>query len=251
MADYDFFTAIVAGDEPEKIMAKYDKSICVDRHLMYQFSDRERIKAIAIQNLNALMLNPDNLPLEEYENLRSKRNDILKMTAEEYFFDLVDKFDYDMDPSTNDLYSDENEDAFWSSYTIGKRFSIPFKLLDGTEPYQARKKDIDWNEMNNSRREVYEAAWDLVMGSKEPTNDWEKNIYENMKNRVGYFEKFGYKENYVTQSTAFWGYVFVDENSKYMLEEDMSQYVWVSEFYDRFIVPLHDDTLLTIFECRR
>ena len=42
--------------------------------------------------------------------------------------------------------------------------------------------------------EIYEIAWDMVMGNKKPKNEYEKNIYENMKNRTEYFQRFKTKE---------------------------------------------------------
>ena len=44
---------------------------------------------------------------------------------------------------------------------------------------------------------------------------------------------------------------FVDENKWTELDETTSQFEWVKNFYDRFIKPLDDNTLLTIFECKK
>ena len=89
------------------------------------------------------------------------------------------------------------------------------------------------------------------MGKKQPKTDEEKIIYENMRNRVEYFRLFETKDNYVMQSTAFWAYAFVDENKWTELDETTSQFEWVKNFYERFIKPLDDNTLLTIFECKK
>ena len=62
---------------------------------------------------------------------------------------------------------------------------------------------------------------------------------------------FETKDNYVMQSTAFWAYAFVDENKWTELDETTSQFEWVKNFYDRFIKPLDDNTLLTILECKK
>ena len=123
--------------------------------------------------------------------------------------------------------------------------------MDGREVFQARKKDVDWAKMHLNGKKVYENAWDMVMGKKQPKTDEEKIIYENMRNRVEYFRLFETKDNYVMQSTAFWAYAFVDENKWTELDETTSQFEWVKNFYDRFIKPLDDNTLLTIFECKK
>jgi hypothetical protein len=73
-----------------------------------------------------------------------------------------------------------------------------------------------------------------------------------MKNREGYFMKFGTRENYIVTSTAFWGYAFVSENIEWIeMEPHVNQFEWVSNYYDRFIKPLSNDTLLTIYECKK
>ena len=100
--------------------------------------------------------------------------------------------------------------------------------------------------------EIYRRAWEMVMEGSEPVNDYEKQIYENMKARTAYFEKFGTKENYVLSNTAFWAYAFVTKTGNWLeLEDDMDQFVWVGKFYESFIDPLPDDTLLTIYECTK
>ena len=90
------------------------------------------------------------------------------------------------------------------------------------------------------------------MENSEPTNENEKQIYENIKARTASFEKFGTKENYVLSNTAFWAYAFVTTTGHWLeLEDDMDQFVWVGKFYETFIEPLPDDTLLTIYECTK
>lgn len=249
MTDYNFFTCVVAGNDPHKLMEKYDKKIEVDRHLRYKFSDREKIKTIAIADLSANIQNGE-IPKNERSIYKSMRNDIMKMSSEEYFFKLAEDNMFDVDPKTNDLYSVENDDGFWTYYHEGK-FVNPFKLKDGTESYQALKGDIDWDATNSVKKYEYETAWDTVMGGKVPLDEKERKIYENMKNRTAYFEKFGSRENYVLTCTAFWGYAFVSENGHKILDEMTNQFIWVKNFYKRFIEPLDDSTMLTIFECRK
>ena len=99
--------------------------------------------------------------------------------------------------------------------------------------------------------EIYSRAWEMVMEDSKPENDYEKQIYKNMKARTAYFEKFGTKENYIIVNTAFWGYAFVSKNGWAELEDEMDQFVWVRNFYPLFIEPLSDDTLLTIYECQK
>ena len=72
-----------------------------------------------------------------------------------------------------------------------------------------------------------------------------------MKNRMAYFDNFEDREHYIASMTAFWGLAFVDKSGWYELDGKQKQFDWVVNFYDRFIKPLPDDTLLTIYECVR
>jgi hypothetical protein len=71
-----------------------------------------------------------------------------------------------------------------------------------------------------------------------------------MKNRIAYFENFKDKETYISWSTSFWGYAFVDQNNWYDMDtEKMGQIEWVNSFYDKYIKKLPENTRITIYEC--
>ena len=118
--------------------------------------------------------------------------------------------------------------------------------------FQAKKGEIDWEHTHLSGGEIYEKAWEMVMEGQLPTNDYEQTIYDNMKDKRYYFEKFGNKHNYVISNTAFWGYAFLSEETGWMDASNVEdQFAWMSSFYDVFISKLDDDTLLTIYECKK
>jgi hypothetical protein len=181
------------------------------------------------------------------EDARDKLAVIESQAPEEFYLDLTE--DYERDKETGDALTTENPDGKWSSYRLGKLFSIPFVLNDGTETFQARKGDINWELMHLHGGEIYGRAWEMVMEGSEPANDHERQIFENMRARTAYFEKYGTKENYILVNTAFWAYAFVTKDGWLELEDDMDQFQWVGRFYETFIDPLPDDTLLTIYEC--
>ena len=88
------------------------------------------------------------------------------------------------------------------------------------------------------------------MENSEPENDYEKQIYENMKDKTSYFMKFETKDNYIISNTAFWGYAFLSEETGWQdASEIEDQFVWMANYYNMFIDLLNDDTLLTIYEC--
>lgn len=247
--EYNHFVCIVASENPEALMATYNKALKTDKYIKYKKEDAEKLKEINTQFLRTLVDNADENSKPLYENmlLECEEQDL-----EDFFYDLMLQSNGEFDEETGDIVSTENPNGKWASYQLGRAFSIPFYTLDGKEVFQARKKDIDWDKMHLFNQEPYKIAWETVMEGKEPETETEKTIYENMKNRVAYFKKFGSKENYIISCTAFWAYAFLSEATGWVeLEDDMNQFDWMSGFYDKFIRPLPDDMLLTIYECRK
>lgn len=248
MIERNFFETIVAGENPASIIQPYNKNILLEKPvIVYKFEDAEFLRAKHIEFYNGLIYS-GKFTDDEIENLKETRDEIMHVSAEDFFYDLACEYDIDDD---GNAVTNKNLNGKYSFYQNGKLFSVPFITLDRREVFQARKKDIDWSKMHLNGKKVYENAWDMVMGKKKPKTDEEKIIYENMRNRVEYFRLFKTKDNYVMQSTAFWAYAFVDENKWVELDETTSQFEWVKNFYDRFIKPLDDNTLLTIFECKK
>ena len=85
-----------------------------------------------------------------------------------------------------------------------------------------------------------------------PNDEHEKVLFENMKNMTSYFKKFETKDNYIVSNTAFWGYAFLSDMNGWLdAENEEDQFAWMSNYYDVFIKNLPEDTLLTIYECRK
>ena len=161
-------------------------------------------------------------------------------------------FEFEFDEETGDIMSDENKNGKWSSYKLGKSFSIPFLTKDGREVFQALKKDIDWSKIHLAGSKVYERVWEMCMENAKPNDEHEKILFDNMKDKITYFKKFENKENYVTSNTAFWGYAFLSDITGWLdAEGEENQFTWMSNFYNVFIKNLPEETLLTIYECRK
>ena len=245
--DYQHFVCIVAGDNPEELMEEYDSTKKVEPYLVYRHSDAEKLRALHMQMYEAALQN-ENLTQAEKEDLIADYSWIATATPDEFYEDLTDGLT--LMKTTRDAYSDKNKNGRWRHHQLGKNFSIPFLTLNGEEKYQAKKSEIDWSAMHLSGQEVYRRAWEMVVDGEEPQNETEKLIFQNMSNRQVYFLKFGTKENYVISSTAFWGYAFLSKETGWVeLEDKDDQYEWVKNFYERFIDPLPDDTLLSVYEC--
>ncbi len=254
------FKVIVAGDNAEELMLKYDGRTKVAPYVVYEFSKagEYRQKFIAfLENLISEMKEkePDNE--ERIALLESELEEIKNMSDEDYFVDLGSYPGFETDEETGNIMTTENPLAKYDAYNIGGRFSLPFILKEkkenpeDNEVYTAKKGEIDWEAIHLANQYPYEVAWDTTHGIREPENEDEDRIYQNMKNLTVYFSNFENREHYIASNTAFWGYAFVDENGWHEIEPSEKQFDWVINFYDRFIKPLPEDTRLTIYECVR
>lgn len=244
--EYSFFETIVAGDNPEELMKPYDSNLKVEEYIVYKFSEAKKLKETTL-NLYKEIINSE-LSSGSKEYYEDEYNEIKDMSDEDAYLYLTYKYNYDKDMNA---ISTNNPNGKYKFYQKGKLFSVPFITKDGKETFQAYKGEIDWEKMHLNGQEIYKIAWEMVMENRKPKTDYEKQIYENMKERTTYFQQFGNKENYVIHSTAFWAFAFVDKNGWKELESNMNQFEWVSNFYEKFIKPLSKNTLLTIYECKK
>lgn len=245
MENYNHFVTIVAGDNPEELMRQYlfdDENT----QILYRKEDAHKLKLQHIQMAEALLKNcQDNYEKMDLEDIIIA---LKTQSDDEFFDDLSDEYDTDED---GNIIGPINEAKF-ETYNIGKHLSTPFMLKDGELSFQERKKEIDWERIHLHDMFYYERVWDLAMTDAEPVNDQEVQIKKNMSNKKEYFSFFGNKETYAAHNSAFWGYAFLSEETGWVeLDFDKNQLDWVTNYYDDFIVPLSEDTLLTIYECRR
>lgn len=247
MENYNHFVVIVAGENPDELMQQYlyDNS---EIEILYKKEDAHKLKLQHIEMAKALLNNTDS----EYEKMELE--DIIltlnSQTDEEFFEDLAD--DYDIDEEGN-IIGTSNENKF-ETYNIGKNLSTPFILKDGRTKFQALKNDINWDRIHlfGMDMDFYRRVWEISVEGDTPQNDTEIEVKKNMGNKKSYFAFFGDKETYACHSSAFWGYAFLSEETGWIeLTCDKSQIEWVMNYYDTFIKPLPENTLLTIFECRR
>lgn len=245
------FKVIVAGDNAEELMLKYDSATKVAPYVVFEFKKAEEYKKKYLESLKAILKHAE----KEFPNgaqveyLKGEISDIEEESATDYFLDLTEGME--LDEKTGDALSTDNPNERFTFHKVGGSFSVPFTLNDGSEAYSARKGDIDWDKVHLANQRPYEVAWDTTHGLATPQNDDERTIYENMKNLDAYFLNFEGREHYIASNTAFWGLAFVDADGWHELSPGDKQFDWVIGFYDRFINPLSDDTLLTIYECVR
>jgi hypothetical protein len=244
--DYQHFVCIVAGNDPEKLLEQFDKTIKVEPYIVYHYADAAKLKQAYVDSYKESKNAKVSDDVKQVIDLTIK--EIEKMAVDDFYYELTK--DYDLDDKTGDAISDVNPKGRFSYCRLGKMFSVPFLTKDGKETFQTIKSNVNWDVMHGGNTEVYKRAWEMVMEGSEPTNANEEHIFENMKDKTTYFEKFETKENYVTSNTAFWGYAFLSEDIGWVDADDVpDQFVWMSMFYDTFIKNLPEDTQLSIYEC--
>jgi hypothetical protein len=244
------FVAIVVGDNPQKLMDNYSNNKVVEPYVLYRFKDRDKLYEKELKVYEELMKVIKDKSSNNYRMAKEMYDSYKQMGAFDFYNTLIE--DNTVDAETGNIISTKNPDGRYDTANVGQFFSLPLINVEGKEVYSERKGNVDWSRIHLSNPQAYEFAWDSVMEGKEPKTDAEKQIYNNMKNRVEYFKAYGDRENYVASNTSFWGYAFVSEKTGWVeLEDNLNQFKWVREFYNRFIVPLDDKELITVYECYR
>ena len=237
---------MVVGDNHKELMDKYSFDLEVEPYIRYEYLKADKYQNNSIKALDNLLNNADKVGLEPQlkEGLERRIKALKKMTPFEYYRELTDGMYYD---ENGNALTTENPNGHWVTARIGKNFSLPLKLKDGTETYSAKADDIDWWAMNEPTA-MYEAAWEMVMEGREPTNAAEERVYESMKDKTAYFSNFKDKDDYVTYSTSYWNYAFVDKNG-WVDMSDEDERKWITNFFERFIKDIDPNETVTIYEC--
>lgn len=239
---------MVIGENPKELVEKYGSDYKVEPYVKYKYLNAEKYQKTAIKTLKTVLDNMDTVGLSPTfkDALKTRLDALNKLTPFEYYRELTDGMYYN---ENGDALSEENPNIKYNTCRLGRNFSLPLKLKDGSESYSAQVKDVDWNAMNGVNKEVYEAAWELVMDKREPQNEQEKTIYESMKDKEAYFEKFKSKDAYVIYSTAYWNYAYVDKNGWVDVDDEGNEEKWINNFYSRFVEKLKPSDVVSIFEC--
>ena len=239
---------IVAGEDQEERLAPFSCQNEVPPYVVYKYEDAEKLRQRRIQELEEVKKNtqafgfPEGYVDEELEEVKN-------MDCEDFFYEFTSGFEKDDD---GNAISRVNPEGRYLAISRGGTFSQPFLLKDGTTAYQAKKCDIMWDQlhMNKEFVNLYERTWEMCVEGLEPVSEIDVQVYGNMKDTQEYFERFKDKEEYVTSCSSFWAHSFLNEADMWLDADDcpVSQFEWMSTYYDRFIKPLPEDTLLTIFE---
>ncbi len=240
---------MVVGDNPDKLMEKYSKSLKVKPYIKYKYLDADKLKSNAEKVIREMINNSDKLMLNDFQlnYFKERLKAIISMTSFEYYRLITQGMYYD---ENGNALTEENPYGKWDKFNLGKNFSYPLKLKDGKESYQAKAKDIDWASMNMNPEYVklFETIWDLVVNDNMPSTKEEETLKANWENKKNYLSKFKSVEEFVSHNCAYWNYAYLDDRGWTDVDDDNNESAWINGFYDRFIKKLKEDDLVTIFE---
>lgn len=266
MGIFLYRTVMVVGNKPDELIKKYDLTTKVKPYVKLKRSDSQKAQKKHLKFIDSI-LTSKNITLtdsqrEAYKNIYL---DIKDMDDAEYFEYITNGCTYD--EKTGDAISTVNPNAYYQ-YAVNPQkrldatneehdFANPFilKPLEGEEEgeiisYTAKKSEIDWKRMHMYNTDVYSRAWDLCVNDEEPKDEQEKTIKDNMGTHLDYFNNFDSKESYIAHSCSFWCYGYLDKNGYKELDHTISDKEWVRTYYSRFVEPLKDDDILSIYVVR-
>ena len=179
-----------------------------------------------------------------------------------------------------------NPKAKWDWYEVGGRWAGMLKLKENATADQslnfshgweeadklavmsqnvadqARKSEIDWSRMNGDAEafEEHSRFWEIIIEDDEPKNEDETDMVKwNMFKSEYFTKKFKNKETYIKCQMNFSTYAILIDGEWMgkgemgwwgMSDEDFDEAVeWESNFYNRFIKDLPEDTLITVVDC--
>ena len=249
MAENRHFRLIVVGENPDELIKKYDGRTQVEPYVVMHFKDAKKLHEKYINFYGELLKKMDRSD-PQYMTIETQLREYEGQDDNDFYLDITDA--YEIDEETGDAISRRNPYGKYDKCHLAGSFALPLINKKGEEVYSCRKSDVDWEKIHLYDSDVYEFAWDSVMGDRKPETDNERIIYENMKERKEYFMKYGTRENYVASNTSFWGYAFLSDKIEWTeLEDTMNQFEWARNFFERFITPLADNEKITIYECTR
>ena len=241
---------LVLGEDHEKIAAKYGENPdnMVESILFHQ-DNADKALADAHASISAAVAeNPDPDDIELLRKLENMDPDKFIETMIWNGATLNDEGYYVERSYPNARYN--KEVCGQSALEKTGEFSgigTPFPLKDGSEAFVARKGDIEWDEIHMVGSEDYELVWELCREGREPANETEQKLHEYFENR-DYLHNFKSKEEFVKHNCSFWCYGVVDDEECILRSDfDCSDLDWKSNFYQNFIEPLDDDTVLALY----
>lgn len=249
MNNFNYFSVLVIGENPDELISKYDLMSDVETpYIIYHYSDKYKIRKNKIKIYEELL--KSNLSLKDQNSIKTKIEELKATTDDEYYNELSEKYYLDSDMNIIDT---ENPDGKWITCDKGGRvYSSYIKDLNGNNVVSTTVGSVDWSSihMNKDKVDIYNRTWDLCVEKIQPETDKDLNILKNMSKYGQYFTQFKNKEEYTIFSCSFFTNAVI-LNDKWYDMDSFDNKIWVSQFYNNFILPLPDKTKITIYECTK
>ena len=245
------FTVLVVGENPQELLKKYNMNLEVEQYVKYKYLDAKKMKDNSTKIMEEIIASPKKFNLNDYflDALKDRLRTLKEMTDFEYYQELTKGLFYD---ENGDALSTENPNGKWQTATLGKNFSLPLILKDGSQAHEGRANKVDWDAMHMNNTHVYEILWAMVKGGRTPSNEHERTLYENMKDNTNYFNKFKNVDDYVVHNCAYWNYAYLDENGWKDIDDGGKDTEWIATYFDKFIEPIRNkDVKVSVFECTK
>jgi len=246
---FDYFSVLVIGINPEEQISKYDEmSDAKEPYILYQYKDMGKLRKLQIEIYKGYLKSIKDLQSKNI--LIDKINDLKSISDENYYLRLSDYYQFDINKN---IISNDNPDGKWLTCEVGGRmYSEKLINLDNIYVTSGKKTDINWSviHLNPGIVNKYKRAWELCNENSPITTPEDFKILENMKGFVNYFEHFTDKNQYIKYNSSFFTNAII-VNGKWLDMENSSYVDWVINYYDNFISGLKPNDLITIFECTK
>jgi hypothetical protein len=229
------YTVLVAGDVD---LSKYDKNIPVSPYVAYKYSERSKIKEVALQTYSELYKKftseKDFQPMFS-GLLLMKLQDIEEMTDEEYFEEITKGMKYD---ENGDAITEENPNGKFSDLLEPSLLTaVPLK----DTYFKCKVSELYPYKVNIFEQKKCEERWDDIM-----SGEYAPMVKESLISR------YGNKETYVKvmMEPMFYN-AFVSEETGWLEQSDEDQIQWVINFRERFIKNLSEETNLRVYNFKK
>ena len=246
----NFISCLVAtneGENPLDVINEFSYLENTVKQLKYKYKDKKKIYDTEIKLLKNLLKREDT----QKEALQARLDLMNDIEPFDYYRMITDGLDIDEE---GNAWEDVNPNGHFKFAKECKEetFVLPFKNKEGKVIFQAKKKDIAWDLIHMEKELVndYSNAWDMLFNDKVPTTDKEKLHFKNISPYKDLYKVFPDKETFIKHNTSFFCFAFCQKNSWTEIDTNkIKDYEWSSNFYDKFIKPLDDETILTLYYC--
>lgn len=244
----NYFSVLVVGENPEEMLKQYDNHLMVEPYIAIKKDESATLFNNA-KIILATLLKCGKLTELQENTIKNELSHLNEINEDEYFAEISHGMKIDDD---GNAISTKNPNGKFDYCKIGKRFSLPFILHDGSKVSKCQVKDVDWEKMHQEKTNMhtYEVIWEMFKEGKTPETEEEKTLYANMQTLNNYFDSFKSKEDYVEYNTSFFHYAYLDKNGWKDMDDVISAQEWISDFYYKFITKLNENDVISVYECK-